>query len=194
MIRSAGRSAPDVRAMGQPPVLLARLVAPDSGAVVQPLFREYVRWIADRIAVDFRVHLDDATLERHHAGFQLEMPKLVGARGRLLLARLGGEPCGVGALKPIDATTAEIKRMYVRPEARGRGIGRALLERLLTDARIEGYRVARLETLVFMHEAHALYRSLGFVETEAFEQSEAAMVGLERATYYMELSLRQQDM
>jgi ribosomal protein S18 acetylase RimI-like enzyme len=191
MMWPGSRRAPDMHAPGYPPLRLVRLTSPDSGAMVQPLFREYVRWIADRIAVDFRVRLDNHTIERHHATFQLEMPHLLGSRGRLLLASRGNEFVGVGALKPVDATTAEIKRIYVRPETRGQGIGRTLLEQLVEDARAEGYHVVRLETLVFMEEAHALYRSLGFVETEEFEPSEAAKVGLERATFYMELALQQ---
>ena len=181
---------PNMDAHGFPQLHLIRLTAPDAGAYVRPLFREYVGWIANRIALDFRVCLDTHTIERHHATIRLEMPSLLSPRGRLLLASRGHEYVGVGALKPVDATTAELKRMYVRPEARGEGVGRALLERLIEDARAEGYHVVHLETLVFMDEAHALYRSLGFVETEVFDKSEAALVGLERATYYMELALR----
>jgi GNAT superfamily N-acetyltransferase len=182
--------APDMHALGFPELRLVRLTAPHATAPVKPLVREYVRWMADRIAVDFKVCLDTHTIERLHAIFRLEMPSLLSPRGRLLLASRGNEYVGVGAFKPVDATTAELKRLYVRPEARGEGVGRALLERLIEDARAEGYHVVRLETLVFMDEAHALYRSLGFVETEMFDKSEAALVGLERATYYMELALR----
>jgi hypothetical protein len=84
---------------------------------------------------------------------------------------------------------AEVKRMYVRPMARGSGVGRAILEQLLADAQDEGYRAVRLETLPFMLKAHALYRSVGFIDTPAFDGSEAAISGLADLTYYMQLKL-----
>jgi ribosomal protein S18 acetylase RimI-like enzyme len=178
---------------GQTSLEIAPLAVPDAEALVEPLFREYVDWVAGKIEEDFWIHLDPETIERHHAAFRDEVPKLLGPRGRLLLAYFNGEAVGIGALKPIDATTAEVKRIFVQSEARGRGIGRALLEHLVDDAIWEGYHVLRLETLVFMTDAIALYRSLGFVEVEMFDASETALVGLERATYYMELALRSRD-
>jgi ribosomal protein S18 acetylase RimI-like enzyme len=68
-------------------------------------------------------------------------------------------------------------------------VGRALLERLMADARAEGYTAARLESLSFMTEAHALYRSFGFAHISMFDGCEAALSGLEGVTYYMELKL-----
>jgi GNAT superfamily N-acetyltransferase len=114
---------------------------------------------------------------------------LLGPGGRLVIARHGGEPVGVGALKPVDATTGEIKRMYVRPGAQGLGIGRALLTRLVDDARSEGYAGARLETLPFMTAGLAMYRSFGFVETGSFAGSESSSTGLEPITVFMHLTL-----
>lgn len=169
--------------------VIERLTGPVASTVVEPLFREYATWAAERLSAGFAVCLDQADLEHHHAHFRRELAKLLGGRGRLLVARRGGDPVGVGALKPVGTATAEIKRMYVRPSARGSGVGRAILERLLADARVEGYRVVRLETLRFMVEAHALYRSVGFVDTVVFDRSEAAMSGLANLTYYMELEL-----
>ncbi|GLZ02894.1 hypothetical protein Acsp03_03610 [Actinomadura sp. NBRC 104412] len=95
----------------------------------------------------------------------------------------------MGALKPVDETVAEIKRMYVRPQARGQGIGRAILEILLADARTIGYEVARLETATFMREAHALYRSVGFADRPMFDGNEAGLSGLESFMLFMELRL-----
>jgi GNAT superfamily N-acetyltransferase len=91
----------------------------------------------------------------------------------------------VGALKPVDATTAEIKRMFVRPHVRGRGVGGALLTRLLDAARTEQYTTVRLETLRFMATAQALYRSFGFVEIATFQGSETAATPLEPLTIAM---------
>jgi GNAT superfamily N-acetyltransferase len=166
-----------------------QLTEADFAPLVEPLFREYGLWVLGRLEADlgFRFGLED--VERHHKAFEVELPKLVGPGGRLLLARAGDEPVGVAVLKPVDRATAEIKRMYVRPVVRGRGVGRALLQRLVDDARAEGYRTARLESLRFMIEAHALYRSLGFVDTEMFDGSEAAMSGLEGVTCFMQLEL-----
>jgi GNAT superfamily N-acetyltransferase len=179
----------DVMRRLEPRFVLERLTDSRAATLVEPLLQEYVKWVAARLAADLGLHFEEADLERHHAYFRAEVPKLLGPRGRLLVARRAGELVGVGALKPVDTEMAEIKRMYVRPIARGSGVGRAILERLLADARDEVYRVVRLETLGFMLEAHALYRSVGFVDTLAFDGSEAAISGLANLPYYMELEL-----
>lgn len=79
-----------------------------------------------------------------------------------LVGYLGGRPVACGAFRPMGAGAAEIKRMYVEPECRGRGIGRRLLAELEQQARRAGYAVARLETGVNQPEALRLYESAGY--------------------------------
>jgi ribosomal protein S18 acetylase RimI-like enzyme len=160
-------------------------------AATAPLQREYLLWWGERLAADHGITFDDeaAVIAAHHHEFTRELPHLLGPRGRLFVATDGDDVVGVGALKPVDADVAEIKRMYVRPQARGRRVGRAILDGLLADARTLGYAVARLETAVFMREAQALYRSLGFRERPSFAGSEAALSGLDAVMLYMELRL-----
>jgi GNAT superfamily N-acetyltransferase len=165
------------------------LAGPHAVAVVEPVFREHLTWMRERFALDLGIELDDPDGAAQRAYFA-ETAQFLAPRGRLLVARLDGKVVGVGAFKPTDdRRTAEIKRMFVRPAIRGKGIARALFDRLLTDARAEGYATVRLETLSFMTEAHALYRSAGATETEPFDGSEAAAVGLGAATTYLELQL-----
>jgi putative acetyltransferase len=71
-------------------------------------------------------------------------------------------------LRPVDQAACEMKRLYVRDTARGLGVGRLLCERLIHDAARLGYRAMLLDTLDRMAEANALYRKLGFRETEAY--------------------------
>ena len=92
--------------------------------------------------------------------------------GRLLLAIDDGETLGCGAVRVIAPGVAEIKRMYLRPEARGRGIGRELLQELLGTARRLGCREARLDTGWFMSDAHRLYRAAGFEECAPYAESQ----------------------
>lgn len=91
--------------------------------------------------------------------------------GRLFLALCGGESAGCIALHPLDGARCELKRLYVRPAFRGRGLGRALTERIVADARRIGYREMLLDTLPFLTEAIALYRSVGFEETAQYNDS-----------------------
>jgi len=101
-------------------------------------------------------------------GFDDELAGLPGKyappQGRLLLARVAGHLAGCVALQPIDARACEMKRLYVRPEYRGKGVGRALTQAIVQAGREIGYRTMRLDTLTSMPEAIALYRSLGFVD------------------------------
>jgi GNAT superfamily N-acetyltransferase len=89
-----------------------------------------------------------------------------------LLGRWGGQVAGIACIKQLSDEIGEVKRMYVRPAVRRRGVGRALLSALLDEARAIGYRRVRLDSTRFMVEAHALYRSCGFHETEPYEGSE----------------------
>lgn len=88
--------------------------------------------------------------------------------GLFIAGRLGGQPVACGALKTIEPGVADIKRMWVGEAARGRGVGRRLLRRLVDEGRAMGLRRVRLDTNRALTEAIALYRSEGFVEVPAF--------------------------
>ena len=127
-----------------------------------------------------------ATVRQH---VRSELPAMLGQRGRFLIDRQNGKAAGMVGLKPVDAATGEVKRMIVDPTYRGRGIARALIERLIVDARAEGYDVLRLETADFMASAQALYRSVGFRDVAMFDDGESAKIGLADSMRFMELML-----
>jgi ribosomal protein S18 acetylase RimI-like enzyme len=122
---------------------------------------EYLHWVAGVAAKQYGLAFDAAAMARSD---REDATKFCPPHGRFYLARRSAANVGVGALKRLAPDTAEIQRMYVRPEARGLGVGRALAERLIADARAIGYRTIRLESLKALTAAHALYRSIGFVE------------------------------
>lgn len=102
-------------------------------------------------------------------GFAEELNSLPGRYappgGAILLAEGdGGDIAGLVAMRPIDPFAAEMKRLYVRSDRQGDGLGRALAEALIASARERGYSRLRLDTLPSMERAAALYRKLGFVE------------------------------
>jgi DNA-binding MarR family transcriptional regulator/GNAT superfamily N-acetyltransferase len=88
--------------------------------------------------------------------------------GLLLVATLGGEPVGCGALKFHDRALAEVKRMWVSPAVRGLGVGRRILAELEDRAAARGVRTLRLETNRALEEAIGLYRAAGYREVAAF--------------------------
>lgn len=154
--------------------------APEHVPDVRALFQEY----ADAIQVDLCFQ-----------GFAQELAGLPGAyappSGRLLLARCDGALAGCVGLRPFEPDHAraaggrvcEMKRLYVRPAFRGRGIGRKLATAVVDAARAIGYERMRLDTLAHMAAAIALYRSLGFADVPPYRHNP-----LPRATY-MELNL-----
>jgi len=91
--------------------------------------------------------------------------------GVFIVAWLEDEPCGCGALLFEDGNVAEIKRMWVASQARGRGVARRLLEHLEQEARRHGIKRLRLDTNRALTEAHKLYSSSGYAETGRFNDN-----------------------
>lgn len=121
-------------------------------------------------------------------GFDEELAALPGAyaapAGRLLLACADAATAGVVALRPLEAGICEMKRLYVRPAFRGKGIGEALVDRVIAEARAIGYRRMRLDTVADrMQAAIALYRARGFIEIPAYYHNPLPRV------LYLELAL-----
>jgi len=120
--------------------------------------------------------------------FDQELANLPGdyapPQGRLLLAREHDQLLGCIALRPVGPTTCEMKRLFVRPEYRARGLGRVLVEAIIEEARKIGYASMRLDTLPGkMDRAIALYRSIGFVEIPPYYNTPVD------TTTFMELDL-----
>ena len=145
---------------------------------------------ADQIARARRLFKEyEASLgiELTFQGFAQEVAALPGAyappAGRLFLATDGVEPRGCVALRPLSGGLCEMKRLYVRPTARGARLGRRLAETVIREARAIGYTRMRLDTLPSMKEAFALYQTLGFREIAPYYEN--PIVG----TRFMELDL-----
>ncbi|APW41361.1 GNAT family N-acetyltransferase [Rhodoferax saidenbachensis] len=148
----------------QPGNLEVTLVSPATKAeldAVRTLFMEY----AQSLKVDLCFQ-----------NFEDELRDLPGEyaapRGALLLATVGGQFAGCCALRPLDtvdyANACEMKRLYVRPDHRGSGLGRILAEATLDAARQQDYDCILLDTLDDMESARALYQELGFVEVPPY--------------------------
>lgn len=109
-------------------------------------------------------------------GFEAELAELPGVyappAGTLLLARIDGEPAGCCAMRPLYNTdhlnACEMKRLFVRPAFRGFGLGRLLVERVMSDGQLSGYTTMLLDTLSDMETARALYQEMGFVEVAPY--------------------------
>ena len=145
---------------------------PEQIAAVRKLFEEYAAWLG--VDLGFQ-------------GFANELANLPGSyappRGRLLLATDAGGPAGCVALRPMGETVCEMKRLFVRPACRGQGLGRALAQRVISEAQSIGYATMRLDTLPFMHGAIRLYESLGFVRCPGYYETPL------RETVFLELQL-----
>jgi GNAT superfamily N-acetyltransferase len=117
------------------------------------------------------IGLLDAELDERYPGEPvngIDPSEFRAAGGYFVLAQGESRAVGCGAFRPFDAHTMEIKRLFVRPDFRGRGIARAILAALEAEGRQRGYTRSILETSVRQPEAIALYCACGYTEIEAF--------------------------
>jgi GNAT superfamily N-acetyltransferase len=150
------------------------LVAVDDAATrdaARDLIAEYLRWIASVAAASYGLSFDVDAMVTSDVEDRV---KFGPPSGRFYLIRRDDANVGVGCLRRITASVAEIQRMYVQPHVRGVGAGRLLLQQLLSDARAIGYAAVRLESLKFLSAAHALYKSVGFVEITPYAENSMA--------------------
>jgi len=139
---------------------------------IRKLFLEYAG------SLDFKLCFQD---------FDKELASLPGEyappNGRLYLAFERSEPVGCVGLRRLEDGVSEMKRLYVKPNHRREGIGRALAELVIGDARDIGYTKMRLDTVAAMKPAITLYRSLGFIEIPPYRHNPIA------SAIYLELDL-----
>lgn len=148
----------------------------DKGAAVKPhsiLPAVDPAGLADAARL-FRAYAESLPIDLGYQGFEAELAALPGKyappAGALLIARApAGEAIGCVALRPIEGDgICEMKRLYVRPEARGSGLGGALIAAILHAAYAAGYKEMRLDTLPTMHAALAMYARAGFKPIPAY--------------------------
>jgi GNAT superfamily N-acetyltransferase len=156
-----------------PPVTFAQAESPEQIAQACELFLEYARSLGFSLCFQ---------------NFDKELAELPGdyaaPAGRLLLAECKGEIAGCVALHKLEPGICEMKRLYLRPQFRGHGLGRVLAERIIAEARQIGYQRMRLDTVEpVMKDAVAMYRKLGFKEIAPYCANPMA------GAIYMELEL-----
>jgi ribosomal protein S18 acetylase RimI-like enzyme len=139
---------------------LVPVQGPEWVAIVRQLFLEY----ADSIGVDLE-----------YQGFSSELAALPSPyeppRGALLVAEVDGHAAGCVALRRLDDHSAEMKRLYVRPDFRSLGLAKRLVAAVILAARQAGYRELKLDTLPSMVSAQELYRKLGFAEIPPYNST-----------------------
>lgn len=126
---------------------------------VAGLFKEYAQLLQDRERMSSQRVLEEIPL----------LPAdYIPPSGRLLLAKLGEEVAGCGAIHKLNGKFCEMKRVYTRQEFRGKGIGRAITLELMEQAKQIGYSHVRLSTTPVLKEAIGLYESLGFKRIDPY--------------------------
>jgi len=176
-------------------VALVPVDAPPEREAARSLISEYLQWIRDTALANYALSFDIDAMVRSDIE---DRSKFYPPSGRFYLVQHSGSYVGVGCLKRLSPTVGEVQRMYVQPRARGIGAGRLLIDQLVKDARTLGYKTLRLESLKVLAPAHALYRSVGFVEIDPYSensmeayQSPEGLEAYRASAVFMELNLRQ---
>lgn len=126
---------------------------------LRPLFLEYGTMLGEKGGETMRQCL---AVQNYDEELQHLEEKYGEPRGRLYLVRCDGRDAGCIAIRYLEEGICELKRVYLRPEFRGGGVGRQMMEKVIAEARAAGYTKMRLDTVPYLESAYALYVKLGF--------------------------------
>lgn len=177
-----------INASKEAALLIRDIILPDDLDAITRLWFEYLRWGNTTMQERYGVHPHDPA--EAVANDVRTIGKFQPPHGRLAVAVSGGTICGVGSLKSITPEIGEIKRMYVDPNYRGIGAGKAILSFLLQGAKEAGYGSVRLDSPKFMEAAHRLYRGAGFRDIPYYPEMEIP-AEFKEYLVFMELDLRE---
>jgi ribosomal protein S18 acetylase RimI-like enzyme len=152
---------------------MIEIVSAQSGEALDALIglsQDYVTWMLDEVRSHYpQLDTQEFSSEHDYDNIRKKFPgEHVPPHGCLLIAKNGEDVCGCIAIGRLSADICEMRTLFVRPECRGMGIGKALAEASLHEARRLGYQTVRLDTLAFMESAQSLYRSMGFYAIEPY--------------------------
>ena len=139
------------------------------------LSEEYFSWMADELQNNYGIDVFSMlriTLRDYVKNNVDEFASFVLSDGVFYLLQVKEEIVGMGAIHKLKQETGEIKRMYIKPEYRGKGLGKEMLQQLLDKGKEFGFSAVYLETGAFMTTAQHLYRSMGFYDREEYPETE----------------------
>lgn len=142
---------------------------------IRELTSEYLGWIAIMFEKEFNIIIKDLVREYVNNDIQ-NLDKYLPPDGRLIFCKYDTTFVGMVRLRKIKREVGEVKNMYVRPEFRGKGIGRVLLGHIIEEAQYIGYSTLRLDTGPFMKEAQELYHSFGFYNISPYPESDIIQI------------------
>ena len=176
-------------------IIIRQVVAESEKQAAGALIREYLTWLNGLVKTKYGHDFDTEAMLASDLG---DPDKFFPPLGRMILVFSRGRAVGVGCLKELEPGVGEVQRMYVVPDFRGKGLGRAIVERLIQEARTAGYRTLRLESMDFLHQAHSLYELVGFYRIQPYAdnsmshyQSAESLEKYYQVSVYMEMELVQ---
>ena len=166
-------------------IVIRRVVSDDDVQSVSVLLSRFEAEVTELLLRDYGLVFADLA---PGAGLLTELRSVMVPPGFLLLGSVDDQPAGTAGLRALDDGVGEVKRMFVDPALRGRGLARGLLSGLLESA--GDFHTLLLESAEWMTEAHALYRSVGFEDCEPYAGREFAGVdGAVEHSHFMRLKL-----
>lgn len=147
----------------------------DDQAIVLTLTREYFDWMNVQIQQAMGCSIPELVgmeLDAYITAMMTTICRSTPPESAFYLAKIDGQTVGLGGLRRLPDGSAEVVRLYTRPQNRGHGIGKRLVQTLINEARRFGYSTLKLDTGSFMTAAQAIYRAAGFKEIEPYDGAE----------------------
>ena len=138
---------------------IKQALMPEHEAIIRDLFAQYLRWVCQSIQEESGVVFEAESMIVHD---MQTIDTFLPPAGTLLLSYEDGHPAGCACTRTIGEEIAELKRMYVRPQCRDRGIGSKLVHESIRLVKERGYSAMRHDSVRFMSDAQRIYRSCGF--------------------------------